>query len=1048
MMQSDTSNALAEYYSHLLPSLQQPPPLQPLTSSSLASSFSLTQQPSLQHTMSVADPFSPSWPFNPPSPAARKQSGAVFNGGAASWLESAQQLMPTVSSAGLSLAAQSQLSQQLSMGLLQRPAVPLQLSPPHPHQQTSVYQPLPQRAGVSGVSHMMQQQTPPMMSPPPLQQQLSTSGSITPQQLAQLRASQQQQQQMYNTPQRMQSMSGLPPMQHSASPTQPLHTNQTAFLQTLRPALNNGSPIRQPVAVQQQQQQSAAPVREVVDSSVELATVLLSYLSSVDLQRGLLYVNRLWRFKSLYVLQSRQVNIQVQLTHLYLGPFRAANMLELVFSLYVYRVPKNYGNSGASSIIKSPVQPVRPPQLSVPSSPASAVRTPLMSAATPSVITSPSTIARATVCTPMALSAVVKAKKLSSSNKNDTLLGSPSMLLGGSGGKHLSKKKMREAALLAESKYNSIIECGILPTSADNILSPPSAASSPTQRIFKLYSPFFTKQVEVYTALSDPAQQTLYRASSLAEKFHYATNKVGMYLSRRRLHSGGIYQATGFRSKPAGRTGLKCGGYFLTIEACKEFENHFQYGGLTEEQRNQKTEGTESNSSGAVDEGEMGDGEESEEEGEEGEEHSMQKIKMEEQPHLVAHHKPLAAVTKKLVDTDFGHSPSISTSAGGNSRKRSASDDPEDSPDSGDISSSPSSSFKRIRSDEGGMATTDSGSGSDSAGNMSSGGLGKRGISSDEDSSDRSPGPSSRTTHSQSNSHSQLLSSTASHSSSASVGSSSSSHRSAFKAPKPMRSSSFQSVSSPVTSFGSSSSQNDTGSPPSSGRDISPSSSPGSQQVPTLPASASFLPSISSSSPSPSYNTSAFPQLSRWNSFASPLMSPTGNQSLYSSPSAATNYMQLSSPPIGVSHQFNGLSLATGAASQSASSSSMAAPVMPLSHSLSAGQSLEAAFASALMQSGQAGGVGMAGPSASVGANGLLNLNNLTLQQLQLLLSGQQMHTASQSHPSSQQPINLHNQPPHPSLLNLVLMSAAGQATNGVQASQLQQPTVQPVQFG
>lgn len=50
-----------------------------------------------------------------------------------------------------------------------------------------------------------------------------------------------------------------------------------------------------------------------------------------------------------------------------------------------------------------------------------------------------------------------------------------------------------------------------------------------------------------------------------------------MYLSRRRNVQRGIYQATAFRFKPAGRTGLKAGGYFLTIAACEAFRGHFEH---------------------------------------------------------------------------------------------------------------------------------------------------------------------------------------------------------------------------------------------------------------------------------------------------------------------------------------------------------------------------------------------------------------------------------------------------------------------------------------
>ena len=1041
MMQSlDQSNpshpTSLDYYSQLL-SLQQPPPLQALTSSALAS-YPLTQQPGLQHTMSVADPFSPSWPlFNPPSPSGRKQSGALFPGGAA-WLDSAQQLLPGVSAGGLSLTGlhmQSAILPQLSAGgLMQRPSVLQSL----PQQPSGVFQPLPQRAGMSGaLTHMM--------SPPPLQQQLSMPHSITPQQLHQLNQLRlsQQQQQAYGA-QRMQSLTTMaPPMQPLPTSSQTLQQQQqqsTAALQQFRPTASISAPSLTQ-ALPQQQPASPLQPQPSPGGTVELATVLLSYLSSGDLQRGLLYVNRLWRFKSLYVLQSRQVNVQVQLTHLYLGPFRAANMLELVFSLQVQQrtigTPRRAASSSGGVTQVQPLRPLQLPQ-SVPSSPASVMRTPVKSTApNPSLLQSPTV--RATVCTPMALSAVVKAKELS---KGDALLNSPSMLHN-SGGKQLSKKKLREAALLAESKYNSIIECGILPAAANHSHS----ASTASQRTFKLYSPFFGKQVEVYTALSDVTQQTLYRASSLAEKFDYATNKVGMYLSRRRLHSGGIYQATGFRSKPAGRTGLKCGGYFLTIEACKEFENHFQYGGLTEEQRKEKTgaevatpaSATSAKKEGAEeDEGEMGDGEESEDEGDEAAEQqrkSADKLRAEDAPH-VPHSRPLSAVTKKLVDTGFSHVPSASVGTT-NSRKRSAmDDDPQLSPSSGDMSASPSSSaFKRVRSDEGGASTTDSGSGSDGVGLMSSPVAGLRSSSSDEDSNDRSPGRSSRTTHF--HSHSQLHSTAASTSfSGASVGSNGSFHRSAFKAPTSMRSISSASPGSSGASVGSSGggSNNDSNSPPPNRRDLSPSTSPGSQQVLTLPASASFLPSISSSSPPPpSYAQSAFPGLTRWNSFASSIMSPPGNQQMFAP--QPTSYVQLSSPPLGVSHKFHGLTLAGAASSQSAAGGSMIAPVVPLSLS-PPGQSLDAAFASAIMQGGQAGVQGVAGPSASVGANGLLNLNNLTLLQLQHLLSGQMSASAQ---PAAQPFGAMQQQQQHPSLLNYVL-NAGMQTALQPQPQQRQQP--------
>lgn len=48
-----------------------------------------------------------------------------------------------------------------------------------------------------------------------------------------------------------------------------------------------------------------------------------------------------------------------------------------------------------------------------------------------------------------------------------------------------------------------------------------------------------------------------------------------MYLARRRTVFDGIYQATEFANKPNGKTGLKIGGYFLTLDACLDFERHY-----------------------------------------------------------------------------------------------------------------------------------------------------------------------------------------------------------------------------------------------------------------------------------------------------------------------------------------------------------------------------------------------------------------------------------------------------------------------------------------
>lgn len=145
-----------------------------------------------------------------------------------------------------------------------------------------------------------------------------------------------------------------------------------------------------------------------------------------------------------------------------------------------------------------------------------------------------------------------------------TALGVSSALLGAgaaaAAAAGLTQKKKKE--YVADLSCQSQIECGeLLPSS---------------KRAMTAYVHFFGKEVEIYTATADPARQRLYRASALADKYGYATNKVGMYLARRRSAASGIFQATSFRAKPPGRTGLKAGGYFLTMDACVEFEHHFK----------------------------------------------------------------------------------------------------------------------------------------------------------------------------------------------------------------------------------------------------------------------------------------------------------------------------------------------------------------------------------------------------------------------------------------------------------------------------------------
>ncbi len=112
------------------------------------------------------------------------------------------------------------------------------------------------------------------------------------------------------------------------------------------------------------------------------------------------------------------------------------------------------------------------------------------------------------------------------------------------------------------SKASSIINCGI---------------ANPTgPRLYFYYSSFFKKEIEIYTAEIDEENQILYRASSLAEKLKCARSLIAMYLKRKIQYSKGIFQATKFKFKQLKTTGLKAGGYFLTLEACEEFEKFYK----------------------------------------------------------------------------------------------------------------------------------------------------------------------------------------------------------------------------------------------------------------------------------------------------------------------------------------------------------------------------------------------------------------------------------------------------------------------------------------
>jgi hypothetical protein len=91
------------------------------------------------------------------------------------------------------------------------------------------------------------------------------------------------------------------------------------------------------------------------------------------------------------------------------------------------------------------------------------------------------------------------------------------------------------------------------------------------------WSDFFGREVEIYRATNDQHNRTLYRGSALAEKYNCPTNKIGMYFARHRGIDTGIFQATAFQLKPVGRTGLKCGGYFVSLSGKHTYRHIYQY---------------------------------------------------------------------------------------------------------------------------------------------------------------------------------------------------------------------------------------------------------------------------------------------------------------------------------------------------------------------------------------------------------------------------------------------------------------------------------------
>ena len=93
-------------------------------------------------------------------------------------------------------------------------------------------------------------------------------------------------------------------------------------------------------------------------------------------------------------------------------------------------------------------------------------------------------------------------------------------------------------------------------------------------RVYTVASDFFGKKVPVYTAAEDPNGEMLFRASMLAQKYSLKSNMVGMYFARRRRTNPGIFQASEFKYKPVGATGIKSKAYFVTEKVCREFHEY------------------------------------------------------------------------------------------------------------------------------------------------------------------------------------------------------------------------------------------------------------------------------------------------------------------------------------------------------------------------------------------------------------------------------------------------------------------------------------------
>ncbi len=115
------------------------------------------------------------------------------------------------------------------------------------------------------------------------------------------------------------------------------------------------------------------------------------------------------------------------------------------------------------------------------------------------------------------------------------------------------------------STFNwSVVTCGI-------------QEDGKNERTLSQYCEYFGKSVPVFTAVKDPLQQTLYKSAEIANKLGCQRNRLSMYLIRHKYGKSSIYQASGFQTNGRLHSScryLKIGSYFLSMEACREFENY------------------------------------------------------------------------------------------------------------------------------------------------------------------------------------------------------------------------------------------------------------------------------------------------------------------------------------------------------------------------------------------------------------------------------------------------------------------------------------------